>query len=61
MELSLANIHILGGDESQIHGLLPRATTGRWSDRFVSVFSEDFSEIGNSLEKLTKSKVIFAL
>lgn len=55
MGTSLASIHILDGDKSQIDGMLPKAVIGQWSDRFLSVYSEDFNEISKSTERLAKS------
>jgi len=43
MSVTLANIHVLGADERQVRGLSPNTTVGRWSDRFISVYSEDFT------------------
>lgn len=42
MGTTLANLHILGGDEQQLCALIPRATAGQWSARFVSVYSKEF-------------------
>ena len=43
MGTTLANIHVLDGDEQQLRELFPNADTGRWSERFVSVFSREFA------------------
>jgi len=42
MGTTLANLHILGGDEQQLHTLLPKATVGSWSARFVSAYFQEF-------------------
>jgi hypothetical protein len=43
MGTTLANLHILNGDEQQVRALFPAATVGRWSAQFVSVYSQEFA------------------
>lgn len=42
MGTTLANLHVLGGDEQQLSTLLPEAVVGCWSMQFVSVYSRGF-------------------
>ena len=42
MGTTLANLHILDGDEQQLTALLPKATVGCWSSRFVSLYAQEF-------------------
>lgn len=53
MGTTLANIHILDGDERQIRELLPKATVGKWSDRFISIYSPEFKP--GSVEETAKA------
>ncbi|MCL2046916.1 MAG: hypothetical protein FWG88_11095 [Oscillospiraceae bacterium] len=53
MGTTLANIHIFDGDEQIIRNLLPNAIIGKWSTRFISVYTEDF--IPNIDDKTIKS------
>ena len=41
MGMTLANLHILGGDPDQIRSLMPQAAVGVWSSGCVSVFAPD--------------------
>jgi len=65
MGTSLANLHILGGDEQQICALLPNVTVGRWSERFVSIYSPEFApgspeKVARLLSKKQKQPVLLA-
>jgi hypothetical protein len=52
MGTTLANLHIFDGDEQQVRALYPAAVVGRWSTRFVSVYSREF--IPGASEKTAK-------
>lgn len=39
--MTLANLHILGGDPDQIRSLMPQSAVGIWSSGCVSVFAPD--------------------
>ena len=43
MGTTLANIHILDGDDEIICALLPDAVVCRWSSRFISAYSQEFA------------------
>ena len=58
MGTTLVNLHIFDGDEQQLRSLLPNAVVGRWSDRFVSIYFEDFEPKLNDKIIKTLSKNI---
>lgn len=65
MGTTLANLHILNGDAEQIGALLPKATVGCWSERFVSAYSEAFApdfgaKAAKSLSKKLEQPVLLA-
>lgn len=65
MGTTLANLHILGGDEQQLCTLLPKETVGQWSARFVSAYFQEFDpklneKTARALSKKLVQPVLFA-
>ncbi len=65
MGTTLANLHILGGDEQQLQALLPKAVVGCWSARFISAYSQEFASdhsqrIAKALSKKLTQPVLLA-
>ena len=64
MGTTLANLHVLGGDETQLRALLPEAAVGCWSDRFVSAYSKEFIRFsgkdGRSLSRKMTQPILLA-
>lgn len=64
MGTTLANLHILRGDEQQLRTLLPKTKLGRWSANYVSVYSQEFTpgveKTARALSKKLAQPVFFA-
>ena len=62
MGTTLANIHVMDvtdSEERQLLSLLPNAAAGRWSERFISLYSEEFTleSVGKIAKTLSKKLV----
>ena len=55
MGTTLANLHVLGGDEQQIREMFPAAVVGRWGE-FVSVYCEEFEPVVSEKKARALSK-----